>query len=406
MATAHIWCKTGPRRQFSRAYESQDIRVPPPHPFYDQGHEEVAACRKSCGWDQHVVTSTHQSLCLSEYCPISLAEEEYREQTKMARLRQKRKDTVDRSHGGKAIGIVILVLLFVVVIVLQGDTTNLYAIDETKLTSLMGTSAEATPPPALQGWKPIDVFYGDPKLAELGSKSQAKQDVTVLALLSDLKGGYFLDLAANDAVTISNTFHLETSYDWNGICVEPNPIYWSRLAKRKCHVAAAVVSKERMEKVQFKMMTDKQNRAPSGGIEDLMPNRLKGVSKEKAVTVYTVKIQEILEKYNAPKVIEYLSLDVEGAEFFVMKDFPYETYKFKIMTVERPTQELIDLLYEKGYVYLGGNNEWGEETLFYHSDYENEIKKEAVTEIGWLTTSTKWVQVNGSEKPTIIGKQV
>lgn len=257
----------------------------------------------------------------------------------------------------------------------------------------------------LPGWKSVDLFYGKDELGPTKSRSQAKQDVLVLGLLGNRRNGYFVDLAANDAVQLSNTFILERQNDWMGICVEPNPMYWSRLAQRKCHHAAAVVSKDRLEQVNFKMMTDKNGRAPSGGIEELMPQNVKSMSKEKAVKLYTVQIQEILEKYDAPKVMEYLSLDVEGAEYLVMKDFPFDKYKFIVMTVERPTKELMDLLYEEGYRYLAGNNAWGQETAWYHKDFENLIQKETISEHGWLTGTTKWIQVvNGNDKPVWKGQ--
>ena len=37
------------------------------------------------------------------------------------------------------------------------------------------------------------------------------------------KGGYFIDLAATDGVSINNTWLLETKLEWNGMCIEPNP---------------------------------------------------------------------------------------------------------------------------------------------------------------------------------------
>ena len=39
-------------------------------------------------------------------------------------------------------------------------------------------------------------------------------------------------------------------------------------------------------------------------------------------------LQEILKKAKAPKIIDYLSLDVEGAELEVLKNFPFKKYKF------------------------------------------------------------------------------
>jgi hypothetical protein len=261
-----------------------------------------------------------------------------------------------------------------------------------------------------EGWKSIDVFYGNEAHLRLGKsdRSQCDQDKLVVALLRNLSGGYFVDLAANDATDLSNTFQLEQQHHWNGICVEPNPRYWRKLTYRRCHLAAAVVGKTRMEQVQFKLH-DGSRRAPSGGIEGLGfdndPNKPK--TKDPAVSLYTVPVQEILERYRAPPVMEYLSLDIEGAEYFVMKDFPFTTYRFKIMTIERPSQELVNLLYSNQYVYLAANNEYGMETLWVHRDHLSELDTTAIEAVKWRTVSTRWIEVGTSpaEKPRVIAQK-
>eukprot|EP00977_Amphora_coffeiformis_P002094 scaffold400_cov185-Amphora_coffeaeformis.AAC.10 len=51
------------------------------------------------------------------------------------------------------------------------------------------------------------------------------------------------------------------------------------------------------------------------------------------------------------------------------------------------------------YRYLAGNNEWGQETAWYHKDFENQIQRDTLSPHGWLTGTTKWVDViHGSDK--------
>ena len=184
------------------------------------------------------------------------------------------------------------------------------------------------------GWSTINVFYGSDKhLGGSEHKSQCGQDKIVAGLLNQKRNGFFLDLASNDATDLSNTYHLEQDYDWSGICFEPNPRYWRRLAVRKCTVVAAVVGAQKMQEVDF-FMHDGSGRHPSGGIEDAAfdnkPTKRK--SKDKPVKLFTTTIMDTLTRFQAPRVIDYMSLDVEGAEFFVMKDFPFDKYKIKILS--------------------------------------------------------------------------
>ena len=255
------------------------------------------------------------------------------------------------------------------------------------------------------GWKPIHIFYGDDKhLAYLGRESQVKQDKLVMSILNNPKNGYFIDLAANDATNLSNTFQLEKQLDWNGICIEPNPIYWTSLSHRKCHVVGAVVGKERMAEIQFRMYPDLKKRAPSGGIEGYVDPNIPR-SKEKSVDLYTVPFLEILEKFHAPFEIDYMSLDVEGAEFLVMEAFPFDKYLFKVMTIERPNQDLVNLLLKNGYLYLAANNEDGMETAWIHKSMKSEINYDGIKEVGWLVGDTKWITTTTSGKKVVNDKK-
>ncbi|KAL3920168.1 MAG: hypothetical protein SGARI_007015, partial [Bacillariaceae sp.] len=100
-----------------------------------------------------------------------------------------------------------------------------------------------------------------------------------------------------------------------------------------------------------------------GGIVGNMDNRLANRKKEPDAVAeqrYTAPIKEVLEIYGSPKTIDYLSLDVEGSEYEIMKDFPFEEYTIKILTVERPNKELKELLEAKGYLELKTLAWWGE----------------------------------------------
>ena len=62
---------------------------------------------------------------------------------------------------------------------------------------------------------------------------------------------------------------------------------------------------------------------------------------------------DLLEKYNAPKYIDYLSIDTEGSEYEILKNFDFEKYVFKIITIEHNYTSMRDkiftLLTSKGY---------------------------------------------------------
>jgi hypothetical protein len=50
--------------------------------------------------------------------------------------------------------------------------------------------------------------------------SQNNQDKIINHLLKK-KNGVFLDIGANDGITISNTYYFEKKLNWTGLCIEP-----------------------------------------------------------------------------------------------------------------------------------------------------------------------------------------
>ena len=75
--------------------------------------------------------------------------------------------------------------------------------------------------------------------------SQVQQDQSVAKIFDYKRSGYFVDLAANEPVYISNTRALERDFGWTGLCIDGNQNYVDKLVvQRTCSVFKAVVSGE------------------------------------------------------------------------------------------------------------------------------------------------------------------
>jgi Methyltransferase FkbM domain len=252
------------------------------------------------------------------------------------------------------------------------------------------------------GWNPIHVFYGkmnhvyDPIPDDWYLKNSPKhttpksrqwfgqhgQDVAVAKFFDFKSNGYFVDLASNDAVWASNTFALEQNFDWKGICIEANPIYWYRLSFRtNCHLVGSIVGGADFEEITVNLPTDHKKSGPFGGIVGKnYDNKQPGGTAEPR---YTASLVTILKKFNAPKVIDYLSLDVEGAEEFIMKDFPFhQPYTFRVISIERPKELLMKKLQAAGYMHVlnfkRGDTLWAHESVYLYGKRNVEIKPEEI----------------------------
>ena len=191
--------------------------------------------------------------------------------------------------------------------------------------------------------------------------SQVRQDRTVAYLMDGKRQGYFVDLAANDAVHLSNTLTLENVFGWTGLCIEANPEYFEGLNFRRCRVVHAVVGQQNYDKVQFAFQG-------SGG--GLVGSGFDNKGGAAAVEVGTVSINQIFQDLQVPERIDYLSLDIEGAEEFVFNTFAWDRYVFSCFTVERPKPKFRALALQYGYVYVCDHADFGDE-LWVHTSFRN-----------------------------------
>ena len=119
---------------------------------------------------------------------------------------------------------------------------------------------------------------------------------------------------------------------------------------------------DELTKVQVKF------RGVFGGIVGKMDEKLANRKREPDTITenrYLAPLTDIFELYNVPKTIDYVNLDVEGAEYIIMEHFPFTKYTIRIMTVERPSKELKSLLEKNGYMFVKEVSWWGE-TLWAH----------------------------------------
>jgi Methyltransferase FkbM domain len=92
----------------------------------------------------------------------------------------------------------------------------------------------------------------------------------------------------------------------------------------------------------------------------MVRKRKKWANREKIAKMFTVSLHEILLRFHAPKKIDYMSLDVEGAEELILNNFPFNKYSFSILTIERPSDNLKSILIHNGYLFVRQITSWGE----------------------------------------------
>lgn len=182
-------------------------------------------------------------------------------------------------------------------------------------------------------------------------RSQFGQDAFVLSQLEFKRGGYFVDFGATDGITGNNSHILEKRYGWTGILAEPACCWHEALRRnRSAHVEEACVAARSGGSIPFyeKGVLSSMRSYVSLG------HRLKRLTKpSRFYEVPTISLLDLLRKYRAPKIIDYLSMDTEGSEPEILGAFDFSSYRFRVITCEHNysprRDEIFALLSTHGY---------------------------------------------------------
>jgi FkbM family methyltransferase len=180
------------------------------------------------------------------------------------------------------------------------------------------------------------------------SAAQNFQDIWVLHETCFKKDGFFVEFGATDGVTGNNTWLLEREYEWTGILAEPNPHWHNDLfLNRKCNITKKCVYIKSDVEVDF-LLTDAPDLATIKGFgnDDEWVQARKNAS---SIKVSTISLFELLEYYNSPEVIDYISVDTEGTEYGILNAFfkqNADKYKVRAITVEHNFTPMRDKLFE------------------------------------------------------------
>ena len=146
--------------------------------------------------------------------------------------------------------------------------------------------------------------------------SQAFQDMFVLSILDGKKNGTYVEIGGDHGVIISNTYLLETEFDWKGVSFEIDQSKvegYNSIRDNKCICADAI---------QF-------------------------------------DYKKFFKENNYPKQIDYLQVDIEPAwqTLNALKALPLDEYRFSVITYETDLykdgpdagEEAMEILLSHGY---------------------------------------------------------
>jgi len=175
------------------------------------------------------------------------------------------------------------------------------------------------------------------------SEAQLQQDLWALNQFmkshnQNGESGYFVEFGATDGITLSNTFLLEEAFGWTGILCEPATSFHRELTdNRKAKIDKRCVFSKSGDLIEFHEV---QNRELSG-IKEFQ--HIGGWELERknynTYAVESVTLNDLLISNDCPSIINYMSIDTEGSEYEILKNFPFHKWDIECLTIEHSYSE-------------------------------------------------------------------
>ncbi|XP_064104041.1 uncharacterized protein LOC135213872 [Macrobrachium nipponense] len=168
------------------------------------------------------------------------------------------------------------------------------------------------------------------------------------ALFSDQPPGFFLEAGALDGEFISNTLHLEHEFGWTGLLIEADPVLYTALtdkhrrswSSQSCISTSSFAEIRTFESYRPKDEIDLANELLIRSTGNLQGVKAPAAGQMGLKATYSVQCFPLLSYLLAldKTDLQYVSLDVEGAEADILLKLPWERVNVTVWTVEHRPQ--------------------------------------------------------------------
>lgn len=194
--------------------------------------------------------------------------------------------------------------------------------------------------------------------------SQFKQDEFLETyIFKGYKNGFYVDVGAHDGISINNTLYFEKYNNWTGINIEPIKKVFDKLVINRpnninlnCAVCNNDGETEFLCNVGYtEMISGIKDNFDIRHLQRLEYENKKYGSTTEIIKVKTKKLETILDENNISH-INYLSIDVEGAEFEVIKSINFDKVFIDVIGFENNYNDvsipIVKYLENKGFIVI------------------------------------------------------
>jgi FkbM family methyltransferase len=175
------------------------------------------------------------------------------------------------------------------------------------------------------------------------------------------KDGYFVEIGACDGIENSCCYFFESELNWDGIAVEPSKNYSLALSRNRKRPEYSAIADYTIPLEQGGVLFYQSHLPVLSGLTCNLTTEKKGQVWEtigfSPYAVPTLTLFDLLEKHQAPNIIDYCAIDAEGSELGILSKFFQENcqnkdkYKVGVFSVEidNNLSEINQLMTSNGY---------------------------------------------------------
>ncbi len=199
-------------------------------------------------------------------------------------------------------------------------------------------------------------------------KAQFGEDRFLDEYFAHKRDGVFVEVGAYDGVEMSNSYFFEQR-GWTGLLVEADPDVAARCRAarpRSVVVNCAVVAPGTSPTVTFQISEEHKSlsslsfdRSRREALETIT-----GAVRLREVSVPARTLDDVLAQHAPAAPIDFVTIDVEGHEWDVLRGFTIARWRPEVVILERnsllPDARIVRYMFGHGYAYLRtrGVNDW------------------------------------------------
>ncbi len=176
--------------------------------------------------------------------------------------------------------------------------------------------------------------------------SMHKEETIIRDFFQDRRGGFFLDVGCWHPIIASNTYYLEERLGWSGFGVDALPEMarkWKR--NRPASKFFNYIVSDHADTVESFYRLDLSD------VSSIQKPPPAEATKVEEIKVPTITLTRLLEEHGVSK-IDFLSIDIEGAEPLALAGFDIDRFKPELVCIEakpRNRESIMKYFADHGY---------------------------------------------------------